>query len=196
MMPVVGTPKIKAQALLSLPGNAVGTFDLRDLIKTWLLVRAMDNFVAPQGVNLRSNYEILPDLLSDALVRTVNFLQSIEPDEAGLYQYADWWEHDGLHFAKGRSDFATLSQIVKSPTALLEGMPGDFCVFVGVAPQDFRWYLRFYLDPDAEEEERSGRFDLTLPTELVASYKDRVVWPLELEMQEQDADQYYRSIQL
>ena len=86
--------------------------------------------------------------------------------------------------------------MVKSPTALLKGMPGDFCVFVGVAPQDFRWYLRFYLDPDAVEEELFGRFDLTLPIELVASYKERVVRPLGLEMQEQDAGEYYRSIQL
>ena len=169
---------------------------MRDLIKNWLLARAIDSFAAPQGVNLRSDYELLPDLLSEALMKTVNFLQSIELHEAEMYKYADWWEHDGLHFAKGCFDFTALRQMVNSPTALLKGMPGDFCVFVGVAPQDFRWYLRFYLDPDAVEEELFGRFDLTLPIELAASYKEWVVRPLGLEMQEQDAGEYYRSIQL
>lgn len=156
----------------------------------------MDNFVVPQGINLRSNYELLPGLLSEALVKTVGFLQSIQPHEESTYRYADWWEHDGLHFAKGTLDFTNLLQLVQSPAALLNAMPGDFCVFVGVTAQDFRWYLRFYLDPDAQADDLFGRFDLTLPAELVARYREQVVGPLGLEMQEQDAGEYYRSIQL
>lgn len=58
---------------------------MRDLIKNWLLARAIDSFAAPQGVNLRSDYELLPDLLSEALMKTVNFLQSIELHEAEMY---------------------------------------------------------------------------------------------------------------
>jgi len=158
--------------------------------------KTMGNFVAPRGINFRSEYELLPLLLSKALIATVEFLQSIEPREAFLYRYADWWEHDGLHFAKGALDFAALLKIVYSPDAMLRGMPGDFCVFVGVSPRDFDWYLRFYLDPDAEENERFGRFDLTLSTELAEQYRKQVTKPLGLKMQEQEADAYYQSIQL
>ena len=158
--------------------------------------KIMGGFVAPQGVNFRSEYELLPLSLSRALMATVEFLQSTKPREARLYRYADWWEHDGLHFAEGHFDFAALLQSVQSPDALLKGMPGDFCVFVGVSPQDFGWYLRFYLDPDAEEDERFGRFDLTLPTELAEQYKEQVIKPLGLKMQEQEASAYYQSTQL
>jgi hypothetical protein len=155
----------------------------------------MQNFLAPQGINLRSDYELSPGLLAEALVKTTAFLQGIEPQGTILLKYADWWEHDGLHFAEGTLDFAALSQMVQSPSALLKAMPGDFCVFVGVAPEDFVWYLRFYLDTDAEEDEMSGRFDLTLRQELIEPYKKEVIRPLRLEMQEQEAGEYYRSIQ-
>ena len=160
----------------------------------------MPNFIAPQGINFRSEYELPPILLSKALIATVRFLQSVEPVEAALYRYADWWEHDERRFADGiitkcSVDFAALSQLVEAPNALLNGMPGDFCVFVGVSPQDFDWYLRFYLDLDAEENERFGRFDLTLPTGLAMQYTEQVIKPLGLKMQEQDAGAYYQLIQ-
>ena len=150
--------------------------------------------MTPQGINLRSDPDLTPDVLSDALVKTVAFLQSIEPQASGLWEYADWWEHDGLHFAKGSLDFAALVQKVASPSTLLKAMPGDFSVFIGIAPQDFSWYLRFYLEPDPGEDESTGRFDLTLQPELMERYKKEVVEPLRLEIQEQEAHGYYQSI--
>ena len=156
----------------------------------------MHDFILPKGVNLRSECEISPVLLSKALAATVDFLQSMELRNTILYQYADWWEHDGLHFARGHFDFPALRQIVQSPEALLRGMPGDFSVFVGVSPPSFRWYLRFYLDPDAEENERFGRFDLTLPANLMEQYKKSTVVLLGLKMQAQEANAYYKTFQL
>jgi hypothetical protein len=91
--------------------------------------------------------------------------------------------------------YRVCSAEIVGPYTLLKGMPGDFYVFVGVSPPDFSWYLRFYLDPDAEENELFGRFDLILPTGLVEQYKEQVIRPLRLKMQEQEASAYYQSIQ-
>ncbi len=153
------------------------------------------DFIMPQGINLHSDDELLPDFLSNVLVETVGFLQSIEAQGANLHKYADWWEHDGLHFGDGYIDFATLLLIVQSPSALLKAMPRGFGVFIGIAPLDFSWYLRFYIDAEARNgEEVFGRFDLTLREELMERYKAEVVRPLGMEMQEQEAGKYYQSI--
>jgi hypothetical protein len=41
-------------------------------------------------------------------------------------------------------------------------MSGDEDVFIGVAPGDGTWYLRFYLAGDDEGFDLLGRFDITL----------------------------------
>jgi hypothetical protein len=77
---------------------------------------------------------------------------------------------------------------------LLEIVPDDDSVFVGVAPVTGRWYLRFRLEWDDEGFDLLGRFDITLPESLVEQFRTEVVRPLSLGLSEQDADSYYDSI--
>ncbi len=159
------------------------------------------NFIAPEGTNLKSGFYLRATLLSAALSQTVMFLRSLDDGDARLFRYDDWWEHDGLHFPRkdGIIDFDILMSLVETPQAIKESMTGEYNVFVGVAPPNFQWYLRFYYDTDTairgqSEEELFGWFDLTLPDKSVDTYRQQVVLPLGLEMQEQESIAYYLSI--
>ena len=150
-------------------------------------------FNAPQGINFSSKVLSAPDL-SRALCRTVSFVQDIQPYGVELQRYDDWWEHDGLHFPKGAISLHELFEIVKSPQSLLAAVPDDDFVFVGVAPDSQLWYLRFCLAWDDTGFELNGRFDITLPTDLAARFKQRVLDAVDME--EQNAQAYYNSIRL
>ena len=150
-------------------------------------------FNAPQGINFSSKVLSAPEL-TRALWRVVSSVQDIEPYGVSLQKYDDWWEHDGLHFHKGAISIHELFEIVKSPQALSAAMQGDDHVFIGVAPDSQNWYLRFYLAWDDEGFELNGRFDITLPADLAASFKERVLESVD--MKEQDAEAYYSTIRL
>lgn len=159
------------------------------------------NFIAPVGTNLKSGFHLRATFLSAALSQTVAFLKSLGDGDPRLFRYDDWWEHDGLHFPRkdGIIDFDILMSLVETPQAIKGSMTGEYNVFVGVAPSNFQWYLRFYYDTDTairgqSEEEMFGWFDLTLPEGLVDAYRQQVVLPLGLEMQEQASIAYYLSI--
>jgi hypothetical protein len=152
-------------------------------------------FHEPQGINFSSK-EITAHELAWALCRTVSFLQFLEPHGVPLQKYHDWWEHDGLHFQKGSINFHELFRIVESPQSLLEAMPGDDNVFIGIAPDPNIWYLRFYLYWDEGGFDLLGRFDITLPTESAPQFKQRVLDSLDMQMQQQDAATFYNKIKL
>ena len=119
------------------------------------------------GINFSSTVLSAPEL-ARALCRTAGFIQEIEVHGNRLLKYDDWWEHDGLHFFKGAITFHELFEIIKSPQSLLQAMPGEEAVFVGVASHSQSWYLRFYLSWDDEGYELNGRYDITLPVCLAA----------------------------
>ncbi len=159
------------------------------------------NLVVPEGINLRSDFRLGAVTLSAALSQTVAFLRSIGEDDLRLFRYDDWWEHDGLHLPRRDEliDFDVLARLVETPGAMAAAMTGDYKVFVGVAPPSFQWYLRFYHDTENSGSRgigkaMSGCFDLTLPEGSVDAYRQQVVLPLGLQMQEQESNAYYLSI--
>jgi hypothetical protein len=155
----------------------------------------MVEFVRPNGINFSCLDEVPAVELSKALCMTASFIQQIEP-YTKLERYNDWWEHDGLHFHRETISPEKLFEIVNSPKSLLESMPGDFEVFVGIAPQDNSWYLRFYLDWDEDDTNLVGRFDITFSKTLAESFKGEVLSRLNIKIKEQDSESYYKSILL
>lgn len=151
----------------------------------------MSEFRLPLGTNFSSEREIPASSLANALLITVGFIQEHDP-YARLRRYDDWWEHDGLHFFREAMSIHQLFEIVKSPQALLEAMPGDLDVFVGVAPEDEAWYLRFYISWDEEGYELLGRFDFTLRPDLETRFRDEST-RMDVKLLEQDSEKYFRS---
>ncbi len=153
----------------------------------------MPNFSKPAGINFRSSKELPASVLSKTLCQTVSFLQGVQP-YIKLQKYHDWWEHDGCHFHKEQIDFHGLFQIVRSPRDLLQAMTTDDNVFIGIAPDDNSWYLRFYLNWDDEGLNLIGRFDITLPAKLAERFRKDMAEVQPIELAEQDTETYYRSI--
>jgi hypothetical protein len=131
--------------------------------------------------------------LALALCRVAAYVQQVEFHGAALHRYADWWQHDGLHFYRAEIRVHDLFELVKSPQSLLYAMPGDEYVRVGVAPQSNAWYLRFYLSWDNSGFELLGDFDLTVPVAQVEGFRKQMA-ALKLLLHEQDATQYYKEI--
>jgi len=155
----------------------------------------MTRFIKPEGINFSCSDNLSASVLSQALCKTVSFLQSLNPYQK-LHKYEDWWEHDGLHFYREEVIFDTFFNIINSPRSLLESMPGDEDVFIGVAPDDGSWYLRFYLAWDDEGFDLLGRFDITVPQALADRYLREVVEGINIRMKQQDTGDYYKSIGL
>jgi hypothetical protein len=153
----------------------------------------MPELIKPKGVNFLCSKELSAIELSKVLCKTASFIQQIEP-YAKLNRYSDWWEHDGLHFYQESINFDRLFSIIHSPKALLESMTGDFNVFIGIAPENNSWYLRFYLEWNEDDENLVGRFDVSFPKELAEKFKEGVLSQFNLEIKVQDAEQYYQSI--
>ena len=141
----------------------------------------MSVFVKPKGINFLSINVLSAVELSNVLCKTVSFIQQLEP-YAKLKRYEDWWEHDGLHFYRDSINLEEFFKIVHSPKSILEAMPGDFEVFVGIAPENNIWYLRFYLDWDENEENLVGRFDITFSNELAENFEREVLNQFNLEI--------------
>jgi hypothetical protein len=153
----------------------------------------MNDFKEPQGINFRCEERIPVDELSATLCNVLSFLQADAP-YVTLLQYDDWWEHDGLHFLKGSTDFHKVFEITKTPRSLYEAMPGDHEVRIGIAPDDFKWYLRMFADWDESDAKLEGDFDITLPTEQAHKFRTDIVPSLPCKMVEERSDIYFRMI--
>jgi hypothetical protein len=149
-------------------------------------------FTALAGTNYHCTDEVPIAVLSRALCRVCSFLQNLAPS-AQLRRYEDWWEHDSSHFEGGIIDLHSLFKLVESPRALLTAMQGDEFVFVGIAPEDATWYLRFYVYWDDEGWELLGRFDITLPSPIAEDFAATVLGEINIAMEKQDAQAYYKS---
>lgn len=130
----------------------------------------LPEFVRPRGRNVRCARELPATALSEVLCRIASFLQTLAP-YTRLERYDDWWEHDGLHFHRGSLGFSKLFAMISSPRALLEAVPGDDQVVVGVGRADGSWYLRFRLEWDDAGANLAGRFDITVPDSVVERFR-------------------------
>jgi hypothetical protein len=153
----------------------------------------MSNFQEPKGVNFATTDDVGGADISEALRKVVAFVQSQSP-YIELERYDDWWEHDGLHFYRSPISLDELFSIVHSPRSLLESMPGDFQVSVGIYAKDIPFYLRFYVDWNDDETEVIGRFDVTFPEETANRFRREMDSTSKVEFQEKPSEDYYRSI--
>lgn len=152
----------------------------------------MSQFIEPAGINFSSSEKLSAAELSKILREILNFIQKLDSYNK-FERYDDWWEHDGLHFYRNSIGLSDLLRIVSSPSSLSEAMPGDWCVFIGIAPVNTSWYLRFYLDDDSQEDS-VARFDVTFPNEIAVRFKLEVLSQFNLKIKEQAAETYYKSI--
>jgi len=113
---------------------------------------------------------------------------------ARLIRADDWWEHDGLHFEKGPTDFHTLVQLVAPPQSLLQSMPGDHRVFVGIGACDRSWYLRFFADWDDRGETLLAEYSLTIREQAAENLEVTVVPSLECTILREDSARYFERI--
>jgi len=154
----------------------------------------MSEFVKPQGICFIFD-ELPASALSNVLCKIANFLQSIAT-YAKLHRYDDWWEHDGLHFHRSLIDFDALYQMINSPKNLLESTPEDFAVFVGVAPEDNTWYLRYRVEWNDEETNLVGNCTVILPRTLIEKFKVEILSKIESKAEEKDSELFYQEVVL
>ena len=155
----------------------------------------MSGFVKPQGVCFLFGDELPAPVLSGVLCKITNFLQDVAP-YAKLERYDDWWEHDGLHFHRSSVDFDVLYGMINSPKNLLESTPEDDSVFVGVAPNDNAWYLRYRVEWNDEETNLVGSCAVILPQPLAERFRVEVLANLDLKAEEINSKTFYQEVAL
>jgi hypothetical protein len=132
--------------------------------------RVRSPFSPPGGIAFHTAEDIEADDLCILLHDVIVFLGTLEPPPRKLCRYDDWWQHDGLHFARGSITFGELAAMVETPRTMLEATPDNEAVFVGIAPEDARWYLRFRTERDADDHRIVGRMALILPAESAHAF--------------------------
>ncbi|MEQ8856274.1 MULTISPECIES: hypothetical protein [Gimesia] len=150
-------------------------------------------FQPPGGVNFSTEEFVPLNKLSNALCKIAAFLQN-DLHVTQLVRYDDWWQHDGLHFRKADCDIHGLFAMVQTPRSLLLSMPGDELVYVGIAPPDSSWYVRFYVCWDDLDSELIGVFDLTLSVSIADRFRSSLVPEIGCKIREQDAAEYFKKI--
>jgi hypothetical protein len=150
------------------------------------------SFSPPQGVTFYTEGEVAVTELCVFLRRVAVFLQGLQVSSPPLRLYHDWWEHDGLHFERRVITFHDLFAMVETPRAIFEATPDDNEVFVGVAPEDTRWYLRFRAEWDGHDRSIIGALAITVPSELAAGFRTEIASKHRLA--EEAAESYYKRV--
>ncbi len=158
-----------------------------------MIWKSKKEFQEPKGINFRCESYLPLEEIYSPLCEILAFLQAKIPDTK-LHRYEDWWQHDGEHFPKGSIDFQGLFQFVKRPRTLYEAMPGDHEVRIGVAPEDFKWYLRMFADWDEDDVKLEGDFDITLPPEWVDEFQKETIPKLNCDLISESSETYYQRI--
>jgi hypothetical protein len=151
-------------------------------------------FSPPQGITFRTEDEIAVNDLCAVLRRIARFLQGLQLSSSPLRLYHDWWEHDGLHFDRGVITFHDLFAMVEMPRAIFEATPDEDEVFVGVAPEDAHWYLRFRAGWSGDNRSIGGKFAITIPSELAADFRAEIA--AERRLVEESAESYYKRVRV
>ncbi len=134
--------------------------------------------------------EVTKDLLGIA-----GFLQSLLLyGSTVLLRYEDWWEHDGLHFKKGKTDIHDLFSQLESPRKLLESMSDDHLVFTGLGNEDESWYLRYRADWDCDDETLVAAYAIALVQPLAARFREETIPKLSCFRDELSSDRYFERI--
>jgi hypothetical protein len=135
-------------------------------------------------------------LLSKSLCWIARFLQSVDP-YAKLRMHYDWRQHgvSGYPFVMEKDiTYHEFFTKIGSPRDLLRVCSDDERVFVGVAPADDAWYLRFRCEWDEDGFNLNGTMDFTLPKSMAAPFQTEVLSYLQIKLQEQDEDSYFAEI--
>ncbi len=136
----------------------------------------------------------LQDTTKD-LCNIAAFLQSLMVFTSNvLVRYDDWWEHDDLHFTKGRTDIHELFALLESPRHLLESMPGEDHVFIGLGPPDESWYLRVYADWDDRNEVLVAAYAIAFVESLAQRFREDTLSKLSCFEQELSSTAYFERI--
>jgi hypothetical protein len=151
-------------------------------------------FSPPSGVTFHTADEIPVSALSTGLRKVAVFLQSLRLSPEQLRLYHDWWQHDGLHFEKHRISFHDLFAMIASPRALFEATPTDVAVFVGIAPEEGHWYLRFRAEWAVDDHSIVGCFAVILPPDSAAVFRTEVSGAFGVSLAEKSSDDYYKNV--
>jgi hypothetical protein len=155
-------------------------------------IPAIVGFRPPHGACFASESECALAHVSRDLCKIAAHLQSL--DLFGkLVRYDDWYNHDGLYFERGKTDFHGLFALVQTPRDLLAATPDDEYVYVGVVPEDRRWYLRFRAEWDDEGESLVGAYSVTLSDELLEAFEIEIVSTLECPIRRADPGEEWDS---
>jgi hypothetical protein len=154
---------------------------------------SMSQFSIPVGITFCCVDEPSATQISNGLCRIVSFLHH-HRSLGALEQFDDWLEHDGLHFHRTQFDVHRLFEIISSARSILEATPDDENVFIGIAPSDREWYLRFRAEWDEAGNSVVGRFDITFPSGLAESFRQELVPLLECKLLEESSATYFSRI--
>jgi hypothetical protein len=152
------------------------------------------SFSPPDGVTFHTDEELAVADLCTLLRRVAVFLQSSQVSSPNLRLYHDWWQHDGLHFDRCAITFRDLFAMIETPRAIFEATPDDHEVFVGIAPEDTGWYLRFRAEWDADDRTIVGSFAVTVPFETASAFTAEVAAPSQHRLVEETAARYYERV--
>ena len=148
----------------------------------------------------RITYYCGEDLPANVLSKTLSwigrFLQDADP-YAKLRMHYDWRQHgvSGYPFVKEKGiSFHEFFTSIGSPRDLLRTSSDDEGVFVGVAPSDDVWYLRFRCVWDDDGFNVIGKFDFTLPKAMIESFRTEVLRELTITLEEKDEASYFAEI--
>ena len=151
-------------------------------------------FSPPSGVTFHTAEEISASDLCVLLQRVAAFLQGVQSSTSNLRLYHDWWQHDGLHFARRAITFQDLFSMIETPHAIFEATPDDHEVFVGVASEDAGWYLRFRAEWDPDDRSIVGSFAVTVPSDRAPAFSTAVAALSQHRLIEEAADKYYARV--
>jgi hypothetical protein len=150
------------------------------------------SFSPPDGVAFHIEREVPIVDLCPLLRRVVSFLQNLQPSPAKLGLFDDWWGHDGLHIKKRSLSFRELVRMIESPRSIFEATPDEHEVFVGVAPGDNRWYLRFRAEWDGHDLAIIGCLAVILAADLAVSFRENIVSSSVPGLTEEPAQSFYK----
>ena len=148
-------------------------------------------FQEPSGINFRPAMPILIKEMEDTLPLIWRFVSAKDPSPI-LLRYEDWWQHDGLHFEKGKITREVFSKMIGSKGEIIKSMSGDFNVRIGIASPKMEWYLRYYVA--IEEDILDGYYDVTVPLTWENEFEAEVGMSLKTPFVKEDAEGFYKAI--
>ena len=103
------------------------------------------------------------------LIKAIECLEPIH-GSSKLYKIDDWHEHDGFVTSATPVTWSELRSWLASDQRLFIARSGEVDVYVGIYPEDYSFYLRFYLDQEILPPGRplEGAADLSASFELVS----------------------------